>query len=156
MWLLPPAIWSSRHHALVTAGSLLGDVLLLDKKPAQDLARGGLGDLVNELDTTDPLVWRNPLGKPANQLVGGCATAKDNECLRYLASYLIRAPYDGCISYRWMGQQNTLQLGGGDLEALVLDQLLQAVDDEELVVIVDMPDVAGVEEPISVDRVPRT
>ena len=131
MWLRPPTIWSSRHHALETAGSLLGDVLLLDKKPAQDLARGRLGDLVNELDTTDPLVRRNPLGQPASQLVGGCAAAKDNECLRHLAGYLVRAPHDGCITNRWMGQQNTLQLGGGDLEALVLDQLLDPARDPE-------------------------
>src|SRR5437667_188476 len=38
------------------------------------------------------------------------------------------------------------------LVALVLDQLLEAVDDREVAVRVDMPDVARVQPPVGVDR----
>ena len=38
------------------------------------------------------------------------------------------------------------------LEALELDELLDAVDDEDLVVAVDVPNVAGVEPAVDVDR----
>ena len=50
-----------------------------------------------------------------------------------------------------MGQENGLQLGRSNLEALVLDELLDPVDDEHVAVVVDVPDVAGVEPPRGVD-----
>ena len=42
-----------------------------------------------------------------------------------------------------MSQQHRLQLGRGDLVALVLDQLLEPVDDGEVAVLVGEADVAG-------------
>jgi hypothetical protein len=51
-----------------------------------------------------------------------------------------------------MGQQNTLQLGGGDLEALVLDQLLDPAGDLEPPVPVGRDDVPGVQPSVPVDH----
>ena len=45
-----------------------------------------------------------------------------------------------------------LQLGRGDLVALVLDQLLQPVDDREVAVVVGIRRVAGVQPALGVDR----
>jgi hypothetical protein len=54
-----------------------------------------------------------------------------------------------------VGDEQRLQLGGGHLEALVLDDLLEPVDDEDLVVVVHEADVARVQPPAGVDAVPR-
>ena len=51
-----------------------------------------------------------------------------------------------------MPEQNRLELGGRDLHALVLDELLDAVDDEHVAVLVDVADVARVQPALGVDR----
>ncbi|ONM28185.1 Ubiquitin ligase SINAT3 [Zea mays] len=62
-----------------------------------------------------------------------------------------RLPEDGGVLDGRVRQQDGLQLGRGDLEALVLDELLDAVHDEHVAVVVDVPDVARVEPPRGVD-----
>jgi hypothetical protein len=49
-------------------------------------------------------------------------------------------------------EQHRLQLGGGDLQPLVLDQLLHAVHDEEAAVVVRVADVPGMEPAQGVDH----
>ena len=70
-----------------------------------------------------------------------------HEGLRHLARLLVGRADHRRVRDRRMGEQQRLQLGGRDLEALVLDELLQAVDDEEVAVVVDVADVAGVSQP---------
>jgi hypothetical protein len=54
-----------------------------------------------------------------------------------------------------VGDEQGLQLSRRHLEAPVLDDLLEPVHDEDLVVVVHVPDVAGVQPPVSIDRVLR-
>ena len=54
-----------------------------------------------------------------------------------------------------VGEQQRLELGRRHLEALVLDELLEPVDDEQVPVGVDVADVAGVQPAVGVDRVGR-
>lgn len=56
------------------------------------------------------------------------------------------------ISNVRVSNEHGFELGGGDLEALVLNDLLQPIDNEELVVVVDIANVAGVQPPFLVDR----
>lgn len=53
-------------------------------------------------------------------------------------------PDNGSISDAWVRDEQGFELSGGHLEALVLDDLLEPVDDEDLIVIVNVPDIAGV------------
>jgi hypothetical protein len=54
-----------------------------------------------------------------------------------------------------VGDEQGLQLGRGYLEAPVLDDLLAPVYDEDLIVVVHVPDVAGVQLPVGIDGVLR-
>ncbi len=52
-----------------------------------------------------------------------------------------------------MREQQRLQLGGGHLQALVLDQLLGAIHDEEVALVVHEAHVAGVVPAVAVEAV---
>ena len=52
-----------------------------------------------------------------------------------------------------MGQQQRLEFGRRDLEALELDQLLDPIDDRQVAVLVDEADIAGMQPAVVVDRV---
>src|SRR5215213_298519 len=106
--------------------------LALDEDAAQDLARSGFRNLVDELHATHLLVWRDTRGDERHQLFRISLAFQHDECFRDLASPLVWSGDDGGVGHRRMGQQDGFQFGGGDLEALVLDQLLEAVDDEEV------------------------
>ena len=69
-----------------------------------------------------------------------------------LAGLVVGHPDHGGIGDLGMGEQQRLELGGWDLEALVLDELLEPVDDVEVAVGVDVADVAGVQPTVIVDR----
>ncbi|KAB8095222.1 hypothetical protein EE612_023059, partial [Oryza sativa] len=64
-------------------------------------------------------------------------------------------PEDGGVLNGGVGEEDGLELGGGDLKPLVLDQLLDPVHDEHVAVAVDVPDVAGVQPPLAVHRALR-
>lgn len=64
-------------------------------------------------------------------------------------------PDDSGIGDAWVGDEQGLYLCGGHLETLVLDDLLKPVHDEDLVVVVHKPDVAGVQPPVGVDAILR-
>ena len=57
-------------------------------------------------------------------------TRGDHEGLRDLARVLVRHADDGAVGHVGMVDQDRLELSRRDLEALVLDELLQPVDDE--------------------------
>ena len=48
--------------------------------------------------------------------------------------------------------KKTLELSGRDLKSLVLNELLGAIDDVEMALVVNVADVAAVEETVGVNR----
>ena len=68
-----------------------------------------------------------------------------------LAGLLVGQADDGGVRDGGVGEQQRLQLGRRHLEALVLDELLEPVDDEQVAVVVDVADVAGVQPAVVVD-----
>ena len=79
------------------------------------------------------------------------AVLQHDERLRDLAGLLVEGGDDRGIRDLGMRQQQRLELGRRHLVALVLDELLEAVDDLELAVVVHLRDVAGVQEAVVVD-----
>jgi len=73
----------------------------------------------------------------------GCAVAVSMSNLRH----------DGGVLDLRVRDEERLELGRRHLEPLVLDDLLEPVDDEDLVVVVDIADVAGVQPAVLVDGV---
>src|SRR5438105_807601 len=108
----------------------------------------GARHLVDELDLPDPLVIGDPLLHESHQLVGrhGGAGADLHERLRDLTRLRIRFADDARVGHGGMLAEHRLDLRGPDAEALVLDELLLAVDDEDVPVLVLLADIAG-EEP---------
>src|SRR5690606_36187768 len=101
---------------------------------AQDLAGGGPGDGVEEGDLPDPFVGGDALGDvhhdlPLGQAGGG--RLAHHVGVRDLVAVLVVVAGHGGVGDTGVGQQQRLQFGGGHLEALVLDQLLDPVDDEQ-------------------------
>mmetsp|Transcript_20303 Transcript_20303/g.28547 ORF Transcript_20303/g.28547 Transcript_20303/m.28547 type:complete len:230 (-) Transcript_20303:289-978(-) len=130
--------------------------LSVSQDSAQDLSTGAFRDLVDELHQADLLVRRHPLRNVPHDVVGGEGVVLlHDEGLGQLIGLLIRDANDGGVGDLCVPEEERLQLRGGDLVALVLDELLEAVDDEEVAVFVHQRDVAGVEKPILVDGVPR-
>ena len=141
---------SRRPDAQRTRGAC---ALALDEHAPQDLARGRLRDLVDELDGAHPLLRRDalarrtPSARPASTSPRGTTNAFGTSPASS-SGIAITAASATC----GMGQQHRLELGGRDLVALVLDQLLEPVDDLRAAVGVDGADVAGVEPALGVDR----
>src|SRR5207237_6176237 len=113
-------------------------LLPLGELTAEDLAGRGARDLVDELDLPDPLVIGDPLLHESHQLVGrhGGAGADLDERLRDLTRLGIRFADDARVGHGGMLAEHRLDLRGPDAEALVLDELLLAVDDEGVPVLV--------------------
>ena len=76
---------------------------------------------------------------------------RHDEGLGQLARLLVGDADHGDVADVLVPEDQGLELGGRDLEALVLDQLLEAVDDLEVAVGVDDGDVAGVQPAVLVD-----
>ena len=49
-----------------------------------------------------------------------------------------------------MRQEECFQFGWGHLEAFVLDQFLQPINDEQLIILIDVPNVARMQPPLFV------
>src|SRR6185437_4557384 len=124
----------------------------LDEQSAKDLARRGPRDAVGELDLTHPLVAGHALGHPRHQLLCRYRGRQHDEGLGYLPGQRVALTDDGRVRHRGVGQQEGLDLGGRDLVALVLDQLLDPVGHVEPAVLAGRDDVAGVHPSVSVDR----
>ena len=58
-----------------------------------------------------------------------CPRFENHERLRHLPGLLVGNRYDRGVGHRRMGEQEPFELGGGHLESLVLDELLEPVDD---------------------------
>ena len=126
--------------------------LPFDKDPAQDLARGRFGDLVDELQVADLLVGGDACRDIGHEFLGRGFVLQHDERFRHLTSLLVRAGDHGRVGDGRMAQQDRLQFSGSDLEGLVLDELLEPVDDREPTVGVGDTDIAGVQPPFGVDR----
>ena len=75
--------------AAVTGASLAACAgIALDEQPAQDLSRRGLGDAVDELDLTHPLVAGHAPGHPRHQLLRRCRRPQHDKGLGYLPAEL--------------------------------------------------------------------
>lgn len=59
---------------------------------------------------------------------------------------------DGGVGDGGVGEKQGLQFGWRHLKTFVLDQLLQTIHYEQLLVVVDVPDISGVEPPVLVYR----
>lgn len=70
-----------------------------------------------------------------------------------LVAVVVVVADDGGVGDAGVGDEEGFEFGGGDLEALVLDQFLDAVDDVEPAVGVGVLDVAGGEPAVGVDHV---
>src|SRR5256714_13487517 len=123
----------------------------LDEQPAKDLARRGPRDAVGELDLTHPLVASHALGHPRHQLLRRCRGRQHDEGLGHLPGQRVVLADDGRVRHRGVGQQDGLELGGGNLVALVLDQFLDPVGHVEPPVLAGRDDVASVQPSVSVD-----
>ena len=64
--------------------------------------------------------------------------ARDHERLRALAVALVRHADDRGIGDSRVGDEHGFELGGRDLEAADLDQLLEPVDEKDASVLVDV------------------
>ena len=84
--------------------------------------------------------------------VSSAAGLQHDERRRDLACFVVGDADDRGIRDLRVREQQCLQLGRRHLEALVLDQLLEPVDDVEVPVGVDVADVAGVQPAVVVDR----
>jgi hypothetical protein len=111
-----------------------------------------LGDGVDEDDRGELLVVRDAAGDPRLDLVGVDVTMSDDVGDGPLPGALVGGPYDGRIGDVRMGQQEGLELCRRDLKPLDLDQLLEAIGDVQLAVVVEMAEIAGVDPALWVDR----
>ena len=105
---------------------------LVAQDAAQDLARGRLRDRVDERELPDLLVARHLLRDEALD-VGGRGVLSLFEHDERRGPRPPRRPPARSRRRRDLGvREQRLQLGGRHLEALVLDELLQPVDDEQV------------------------
>ena len=124
---------------------------LLDQHAAQDLARGRLRDLLDRTRRRAPSCRARRARRRRPSSPRGWPRPEDDERLRHLAGLLVGARDDRRVGDRGVGEQHRFQLGRRHLVALVLDQLLEPVDDEEPAVLVGVADVAGVQPAVGVD-----
>jgi len=85
-------------------------------------------------------LWRDPRGDKHHEFFGRYWCLENDECLGHLARLHVGAGYDGGVGDGGMREQDGLQFSRGHLPAFVLDQLFQAIHDEEVAVRVRVPD----------------
>src|SRR6267143_7165901 len=115
----------------------LGPLSLRELSP-QDLSGRRAGDLVDELDLTDALVVGDPLLHESDELVRRRlrVRTKLHEGLRYLSGFLICFADDAGVGDGGVLAEHRLDLGRSDPEPLVFDELLLAIDDENVAAVV--------------------
>src|SRR5215471_11587035 len=113
--------------AVTGAGPAVRAGVPLDQQPAQDLARRGLGDAVDELDLAYPLVAGHAPGHPRHKLLRRCRGLEHHEGLGHLPGLRVGPADDRHVRHRRVGQQDGLELGRRHLVSLVLDQFLGPV-----------------------------
>jgi len=139
--------------------SLLRQELLrvITSDAAEELPRFGLGNAIDELDTTGEglvrdLVVGDMLGDNILQLSlflgvfgdeSGSLLLGDDEGERQLSMELVGDPNDADLGNERMFAQMSFHLGGSDLETADFQHLLETVDDEDFHVLVDRDLVTG-------------
>src|SRR2546427_3550418 len=118
--------------------------LLLDQFAAEDLAGGRFRNRRDKLDFADFLVRRNPLFDEAHELFRArfLALAEEDEGLRHLARLGVALRDTGRVHDGGVLHEERLELGRGDLIALVLDHFLLAIEDSDITFLVALDDVA--------------
>ena len=100
----------------------------------------------------EALVGRDALGDVGAQLLAVERAARHHERLRALAVALVGHADDRGVGDGRVGDAARASSSAGrDLEAADLDQLLEAVDEEDVPVLVDVAEVAGVQPAVGVD-----
>eukprot|EP00128_Syssomonas_multiformis_P011082 Colp12_sorted_trinity150504_noHs@2979 len=131
---------------------LLGVALdqLLTQHTPEDLTRGRLGDLINEVDTaTQLLVGGNVLSERLEVLLRDLhRRLAHNEGSRQLTSLFTRLANHSDISHIGVCEEKSLELSRGHLEPLVLDELLQPVNNRNTALRVDDGNVTSVQETV--------
>ena len=69
-----------------------------------------------------------------------------------LAGFVVVDTDHCCVGDTGVRQQQAFELSRRHLEALVLDEFLDPVDDEDVAVVVEVSNVAGVQPAIGIDR----
>src|SRR3989442_1824905 len=131
-------------------------LLSLGELAPEDLSRRGARHFLDELDLTHALVVGDPFLHECDELVGGGlrVRAKLHEGLRDLAGFVVALADHAGVGDRGVFAEDGLHLGRPDTESLVLDELLLAIDDEDVPLLVLLADVAGIE-PAVADHVRR-
>src|SRR3954462_13629221 len=113
----------------------------------EDLAGRALGELVHEPDLARVLVAGDLLLHEALELVGGdvLPLLEDHGGADLLAHRLVGHADHRGLEHALVLVEDLLDLARVDVVAAADDQLLLAVDDEEVAVLVDLAHVAGVE-----------
>src|SRR4051794_21962497 len=113
--------------------------------PLEDLAGRALGELVDEPDAAGGLVGRDVLlDERADVVLGGVLAVLERHCRAdLLAQRLMRHAEHRRLADRRMLVEHLLDLPRVDVEAAADDQLLLAVDDVEVAVLVDPGHVPG-------------
>src|SRR5436305_11941858 len=125
----------------------------LFKYAPQHSSGRGLWNLVDDLNSANPLVWGNLLGDEPHHAVGvELATSWDDECLGQFTGLLVGDADDGAVGDLGMGDQDGLKLGGSDLIALILDHLLDPADDREPALFVHDRDVSATQPAVLIDH----
>ena len=91
-------------------------------------------------------------GDKAHHVLGRQRAVCNDERLGHLAGVRVGAPDDRDILDLRMREEQRFQLGGRDLEPLVLDEFLEPIDDVEVSVLIGVSDVPGVEPSVFVER----
>ena len=125
--------------------------LALQQHAPQELAGHRPRELVDRLDGDQLLVRRDALLDVLVELAGVARAADHDPRLGALAGALVGHAGHAGVGDRRVAREHGLELGGRDLEAADLDQLLEPAGERDVAVRVDLGEVAGVEPAVGVD-----
>ncbi len=128
----------------------------LAQRLAVELADAGQRDVGDDVHLAGRLGRRQTAARVRNQVVGGHGGAgtQADEGDHLLAEARVGPAHDTGHGHVGMGQQHVLDVAREDVEATAQDEVLLAIDDEEVPVGVEVSDVTGVQ-PATAQRVRR-
>src|SRR5579862_2506891 len=129
--------------------------LLFLQQPPLDLATAGLGQRLGEVDQAWHLVGGHVLAAPADERRSVDSPAplgpQHHERLDGLATVRAGLADDAGFEHRRVLVHERLHLAGPDLKARGVDHALQAVDHEEVTVLIDARQITGAQERLAVE-----